>query len=447
MRLDVDFHFQHRMVQPMGAMPKRAHRPISRAYPAGLGLLVGVLAATTSSCSDDTTIDLGPPSDASWLYLQTTIADPEGRTSYVQVLSSFDEAPDLDRAVELAGNARVFSDGRRLFTGGAEAPIIQEWFPSTDGQLIPGERLSLAGEGLAFVPFGNNFVAEDKAYLFDGPNARVLIWDPTLLEARGEIDLSPVRKGDLLPEIDPGVLRDDGLLFATVQQNDFGSVNVFRGIQIVVIDTIEDRIVAVHEDTRCVGSFAGMGIGDDQTVYVMGDNYLVYNWDDTFPATCILRIPPGQTEFDPDFMIDLDALLGNPATGMFLGANNRIYTQDMDPEFTDVNPIGSPLAFLNERVSRWYEIDLDDPTEAIPLDELGRASPRSGRGFSVDGRFFLPLAEEGFIGRTRLVELLGAGGTEELFAITGLATNFGRLNSAPRSERLSSGSSMPEQEP
>ncbi|MEM6790964.1 MAG: hypothetical protein AAF715_25820, partial [Myxococcota bacterium] len=242
------------------------------------GVSVVVLTATAPACTGGDDGGPGPvASEQPWVYLQTTVSAPDGRTSFLQLLESLDDEPDLGNAIELAGNARVFSDGARIFTGSAEEPVIQAWTPTVDGTLAPGERVSFANFGLSFVPFGQNFVGPDKGYLFDGPSARAIIWNPTTLAIRGEIDLSEVVKPDLLPEIDPGVLRDDEL-FAVVQQNDFGSVNVFRGIQVVVIDTVRDEVVEVFEDTRCVGTFSSIARDDDGTIFVMADNYLVYNW-------------------------------------------------------------------------------------------------------------------------------------------------------------------------
>ncbi|MEM9494148.1 MAG: hypothetical protein AAGC55_33690, partial [Myxococcota bacterium] len=219
-------------------------------------LLCSLAAACGNTDTDASGLGIGDGPD-SWLYVQTTVATPDGRTSYLQLVEDLDfDQLDTAQAIELAGNGRVFSNGSRLFTGSAEEPTIQRWLPQPDGSLAPGERVSFANIGLSFVPFGNNFVAADKAYLFDGNAYRAVMWDPDRIELAGEIDLSAVAKDGLLPDIDPGVLRGDKL-FALVQQNDFASTNLFRGLQVVIIDTLSDTVEAVIEDTRCVGGFAG----------------------------------------------------------------------------------------------------------------------------------------------------------------------------------------------
>ncbi len=393
--------------------------------------LWGLLGLAACGSSSDGASDDGPSVTAdSWIYVQTTVATPEGRTSFLQLVDNLDfNRLDTSRAVELAGNGRVFSDGRRLFTGSAEEPVIQRWFPDDDGALIPGERVSFSSAGISFVPFGNNFVGVDKAYLFDGVNARALVWNPTTLEVVGEVDLSSVVKDGLFPELDPGVRRGDQL-FAIVQQNDFGSTALFRGIQVVVIDTRTDRVVTVFEDERCVGGFSGLQLAEDGTIYAMGDNYLVWHWfDETFPPTCVLRIRPGETRFDPDFFLDLETLLdGDPASGFFYAGDGVAYTQAMDEDGGDVDPRAEPLGFLNQPVATWWEVNLSNPVTARPLTALGQASPRSGPGFRIDGRLFIQQSEAGFAGDTTLVEITPDGLIQETFDVVGLITNLGRID-------------------
>lgn len=366
-------------------------------------------------------------------YVQTTVATPDGRTSYLQTLSSIEGLQlTTDRALELSGNARVFGRPSGLYTGSAESPILQRWFPQRDGTLEPGERLSLASLGLAFIPFGNNFISEDKAYLFDGfGGPRAIVWNPETLELRGEIDLSTVLKDGFVPDLDPGVLRGD-LLFAVVQQQDFaGDFN--RGIQVVVFDTTNDTIAAVIEDDRCVGNFSGLVQADDGSIYVMGDNYLLRQWfDDSLPPSCILRIPPDAMEFDPDFFFDLDGIVGGfPCTGLFYLRDGVFLTTAMDESLGTVDPREAPLTFLNEMVATWWEIDVENPGASRPLTELGRVSPRTGAGFVVAERQFIQRPEAGFTGENALIEVDRAGEFREVFEATGLITALGRVEVEP----------------
>lgn len=387
-----------------------------------------LFACLLAACGGDPDGGSLEPSTDPWVYLQTTVATPEGRTAYLQLMSEVDGVPNPELALELAGNARVFSDGTRLFTGEAESPVIQAWTPATTGELIPGERLSLAQLGLSFVPYGNNFVTPDKAYLFDGSGARAIIWDPTALAVRGELDLSVVRKGDLAPEMDPGVLRDD-LLFVVVQQQSFATLDLFRGIQVVVIDTVNDSVHAVIEDDRCVGTLSGIELDTDGTIYVVADNYLLYNWAEApLPPTCVLRIKPGEERFDPAYHLDLDATLGHPAAALYVTGDGIAYTHDLNEDLTETDPRLAPLTFLNERVSTWFQLDLRQDTPVpLPLTSVGLTSARTGGGFTVDDRHFLPVAEDGLSGRTQLFELLDDGGASSIFSVTGRISSLGRL--------------------
>ena len=395
-------------------------------YAPWLGLLWLVVA-----CSNSSEVEPGqiPPPAASFWYVQTTVATPEGRTSFLQLIDSPDrEAIVLDNAIELPGNARVFVDGDRIYTGSAEAPVVQRWYPEADGSLTPGERVSFAASGLGAVPFGNNFISEDKAYLFD--RSRVLIWNPTALTFTGEIDLSALVMPEFIPEIDPGILRGD-LLFAVVQQQDFaGDFN--RGIQVVVLDTVRDEIAAIIEDDRCIGSFSSMVSGEDGSIYVLGDNYLLRQWFvEDLPPSCLLRIAPDATEFDPDFYVDFNAAVGGlPCTGLFYRGDGRFLTNAIDETLGTVDPRDAPLTFLNEPVSRWWEIDVNDPNASRELT-LGNVSPRSGPAFEVDGRQFIQEPQAAFTGDNTLIEIVEGNRLVERFSTTGLITGLGRVEVDP----------------
>jgi len=366
-----------------------------------------------------------PAAEGSWLHLQTTVATPDGRTSALQLIDDFgiDEI-DTSAAIELPGNARVFADGSSLFTGGAEEPIIQQWIPHEDGTLGPGERLQLSNLGLTAVPYGHNFVAPDKAYLFEGSLLAAVVWDPSTLTVTGEIDLSSLMSDGMLPTLDPGVLRGDRL-FVLVQLFDFVTGDLYRGTRVAVIDTRTDTVEAVLSDERCVGGLTPLRLGDDGTIYVMGDNYLFLHWfDDELPPTCVLRIPPGERSFDPDWSLDLEAITGHPTTGL-VHHDGALYTQAMDASLGQADPAVETLTFLNEPVSRWWRIPLDDLDAAAPLDGIGPVSPRSGGAFEVDGDIYVQGASDGFIGETRLYRLDGGRGTE-MFRYTGLIANLGR---------------------
>ncbi|MEM9490865.1 MAG: hypothetical protein AAGC55_17085, partial [Myxococcota bacterium] len=180
---------------------------------------------------------------------------------------------------------------------------------------------------------------------------------------------------------------------------------------------------------RCVGGFAGITIAEDGTVYVLGDNYLVWNWsEEPFPPTCVLRILPDQQVFDPDFVLDLQAITGHPSSGFFYAGQGIAYTQAMDEDASEFDPRVEPLTFLNAPVATWWEIDIAEPANSRPLTELGLASPRSGSGYRVDGRTFIQKAQAGFAGDTTLIEVTPDGLLQETFDVVGLITNLGRID-------------------
>ncbi|MEM6927024.1 MAG: hypothetical protein AAF602_08860 [Myxococcota bacterium] len=394
-----------------------------------VGYAVATVAwVSVAACTPDSGGGAGLATSGSWVYVQTTVATPDGRTSTLQ-LTDDPAFGTLRRelAVELPGNTRVFSDGRRLFTGSAEEPVLQRWHPTTDGGLVPGERLSLAAEGFTSVPYGNTFARADKAYLFDGATARALIWDPATLTVTGEVDLSAIEKPGLTPALDPGVVVGK-YLFGLVQQYDFATNALFRGLQVVVIDVDTDTVVAVLEDERCVGGVGSLAVTDDEDLLVLGDNYLVMNWfDETLPPTCLLSIDTTALRFDDAAPVDLEQLTGGPSVGL-VHDGARTFVQALDESASETDPRIEPLAFLNAPVARWWTIDRVDPRASRPLAGIGLVSPRSGPGFVIEGRTYLQGASAGFTGQTSLLEVVDDRSVEVRGTVTGLITGLGPLD-------------------
>ncbi|MEO0602472.1 MAG: hypothetical protein AAF211_13605 [Myxococcota bacterium] len=388
---------------------------------------MGALLTSVVACAPGAAEEAELATSGAWFYVQTTVATPDGRTSTLQLVDDPAFGPlRQDLAVELPGNTRVFSDGQRLFTGSAEAPVLQRWHPTTDGGLRPGERLSLAPEGFTSVPYGNTFAGPDKAYLFDGATARAVIWDPATLTVTGEVDLSVIEKPGLTPAIDPGVVVGNRL-FALVQQYDFATNALFRGLQVVVLDIETDEVVAVLEDERCVGGVGALAVTDDAGLLVLGDNYLVMNWfDEGLPPTCLLSLDADALRFDDAAPVDLERVTGGPSVGL-VHDGVRTFVQSLDETASAIDPQIEPLAFLNAPVARWWAIDRTDLEASRPLEGIGLVSPRSGPGFVIEGRTYLQGASAGFAGETSLLEVVADGTVEVRGTVTGLVTALGRL--------------------
>lgn len=411
------------------------------AFMAGCGGTEGPADAgegTDAASVDDTgvaldaaeSLDAGPlPGTERWVF-QTVTQGPAGRTTYVQLLP----APELvttvttARARELAGNARVFvSPAQTVFFGQTEGVRVVRQRVEADVLLDDGE-VSFAPTGLGYIPFGNVFVDETHAFLFEGVELRGFGWDPTGLELTEEIDLSSAAMGDLEPQIDPGVVRD-GKIFVLVQQFDLIGLDFYAGVQVAVIDAATATLDTILTDTRCVGGRSSLALAEDGTIYVMGDNYNYaarYVVPET-PRACLLRIAPGEVTFDADYRLELASMTGGREASGFVYAGGGIafttvlYEEQLTQSFTE-----NPLGFFDQQASRWWRVDLTTETAteltALPLQSLGSAV-----GSVSDGRVFLQTPERGFRGTNAVWEIAADGTPTHRFEVQGLAPVLKRV--------------------
>jgi hypothetical protein len=381
------------------------------------------------SCGSESAPAVGlAPGEERWL-LQTVVLGPEGRNSYVQVLPGLEQVvePGTSRARELAGNARTYFDGARVFLGAPETLSITRQ-ELDGGELRDEQTVSMQGTGLSYLPLGNVFVSREKAYLFDGFESVGQVWNPSTMERGGELDLSTLRKDGLDMEINGGLLRD-GLLFLQPQHLNVTSLKFFRGIQVAIVDPEKDQIVDVIEDERCVGGRTEPVLGEDGTIYVLGDNYIhvARLKDPTIPASCMLRILPGQRVFDPGWQFTMsEATGGREASGLIHGGGDVFYTTVLYPEQLGQSFEENPLGFFEQPAARWWKVRLSEgkgeELPGMPFFSVGTAV-----GHATGGRVFLQTPTASFKGMTTVWEAPREGAPQERLRIDGLAPMLARL--------------------
>lgn len=340
-----------------------------------------LLGATACRADDARGPQAGTPPEG--YALQTLVDGPDGRTTYVHRLDDLTgEALDLEAALEVPGNSRVYARPGGLWSGSGESPEITPLLMDGEGRLQPdaSRRLSLQALGFGQAPFGHVFLGDGRAYLF---GETVAIWSPDAMTLDGEVDLSPASRGGRLPDGGLGVVRGNRA-FVPVTYEPFP--NVDPAVHVLVLDTSRDEVVDVIEDGRC-HSTGSVHKAEDGTIYVSGDNgYILPRFGtDEVPSTCILRIQPGEDRFDPNWIIRIrDLTEGRDATGFrYLGDGHGVlfvFHRDelSDPDATDLR------TFYEAVVSRWWRIDLE-AAMAEPIQGIDFVVSGSGISSSLDG--------------------------------------------------------------
>jgi hypothetical protein len=372
--------------------------------------LTGALLALVLGCTPRELADLiqAPVEDLSeaWL-VQSTVQGPQGRTSYVQLLGSL-EARDVDtaRALEIAGNGRVFAQGRDLvFLGSTESTTITRYAPRDDGAFVAAEKVSFASAGFGFLPYGNTFASDGGALLAEGTALTAVAWSPQSATVGRRIDLSSLARAGLELGVDPGVARGQ-TLFLPLQYTSPDRLTVFRGVAVGVVDLSGSAPIEVLTDERCIGGYSGLSLAEDGTVYVSGDGYsgLTRLLDAMSPATCLLRIKPGEQQFDAAWRLEWPSVLGGrDGTGFVYAGNGIGFVPALDRARIPGDVRSNLLATFDITAVQWWRVDLTRHTASpleVPFHALGNAV-----GFVRKGRVFLGVPDKGQRGKTPLVEV------------------------------------------
>ncbi len=357
-----------------------------RAFGAACALGAFAISATTAcgSAGDDPGSTTGREpifSAGSELYsLGSVVMTPDGRTTYIQVLTSLDvEKVDNRKAIEVPGNGVHLAGFGHVFVGLAEEPVIVRYKPDGDGRLRETGRLSFGAHGLSKVPFGSLLVSESKAYSVSEETHRALIWNPSTLEIEGEINLERFKREQEDTEFWT-VSHHEDRLYIPVRHANWDEGQIRKRVALVIVDMKTDKIVGVAEDDRCASGGRPV-FTENGDAYVMGDGR---NWSAQLfarlqsvepPKSCFLRIRAGKVVFDPDFYVEVPSVTNgyDVATELEPGGQGKglAFAKIFDPsKLPDGVEIQEDFAFWFQPAYRYYRFELGDEIRAKPVRGL-----------------------------------------------------------------------------
>jgi len=350
-----------------------------------------------------------------------TIDADGNRVSYAQVIDELAGDFDNRNGIEVQGNAVFMAHGDDFFYGLTESP---EWvrYSTRDGFEETG-RLSFLNYGIAAMDFSNVIVDDDTAVSVLTEPYVAVVWSPRTMEVTGTIDLGYLRKDGLTLEAFT-VLAHDGLVYVPGRWANWEEPTVLQTVSTTIVDPVKGEIVGVAEDDRC-SSGGRVVFGKDGYGYVMGDGrtYSLQMFANAggkpAPENCLLRIAPGQTDFDPNFFYAIPSLTGGLDSITELDTAKqgggygfvKMFDPSQLPE--GVEPVD--FGFWSYPAHKMWRIELDDPPVAKEVQGL----PYSAVGF--DG--------SAFQGKLYTGESLDQGGTSDVYEMDP-ETNRGRLRFA-----------------
>jgi hypothetical protein len=371
-------------------------------------LLCSALALTLLACGDDASEDNpdgGPPGDGSEdpdaepgeesaaYIVVTRVVNPDGRSVYLSVLPSLDATTiDLSEAVEVSGLSRAFAYDGAVFIMDGETGQIARNEVDDERRLSETARFSMANLGITGFSSAFAFISPTRAYYIDATNQQVVVWNPQAMEITGTFDVPELAREDFNTAVETPQVAN-GRVISAIGWGNLDQGTFHPAVGLLVLDAEADKLVGLFEDDRC--AIGGGGFFDDKgDFYVIGDTsngaYEAFG-PDSVPDACLLRLPAGANEFDPDFVERMTDLAENPYfSGLTGTADRRLLTRGFDPEF-DISEVKDSSEYLSLKAWRWRLIDLDGraATEvALPAHVL------SFGPFSVDDGFLLTQFDE-----------------------------------------------------
>lgn len=350
------------------------------------------------------------PADRGYIVGGVAITD-SGRTTYVRHAQKLEGHLKLDQGIETAGNAVYLVQGSFVFIGESESPTWVKYELMPDGSFQERGRLSLASYGLTSIDFGKAMVDATTAVTVSSDALLAIVWNPTTMSVTGTIDLSHMKQEGFDLE-NWSMSVNNGKVYVPGRWVNWDKAQVLPKVMTTVIDPKALKVLAIAEDDRCASGgeivFDAAGNG-----YVMGDGRN-YSWQmfahatsAPVPRNCILKLPVGGTDFDPNYVkyvTDLTGGLESISEMQGVEVNNgvafaKLFYPDRLPP--DVKPVD--FEFWKKNAHKLWRFNLGDNPSAQEIN---------GAQFSSIG--FSGKASEGayLIG-----ESLDEGATSKVFRV------------------------------
>lgn len=408
---------------------------------------LGIMAASAACTSDmvdpppgggsntdsvDTTLpDTGgpDPEEPPVYVVQTGVNTPDGRTVYMHLLDSLAGSLDPSLAVEFSGASRVRAAFGDVFSFDSETLEVTKWRVTDDLLPVEVDRFSMMPTGIQGFNGNVVFASETQAITVNGGSSQFVVWNPEAMKIVTTVpfpDELLTGARSFRPVLDTAGQR----MFVPFLEASLTTLETVPGARVVILDLNTNTVESVLKDTRVAGGdsmFVHPQTGD--VIYV-GDSlggfaHHLGNPNDSVPG--LLRIGPGESTFDPDWMLTGDQLnsAGFQDIGSFgglLGIGDR-YVLSVRDEVASPDPstfASDPFGFFASSQYALFAGPIDD-WSATPVTVPEGVEARF-TGFSIDDRFIVGdlegtlyfITEDNELDQFNAIEL--QGGFLEFFA-------------------------------
>lgn len=296
-------------------------------------------AALLTAC--DSSNDTPNPTEGTFdgLLFATSVTNPEGSSGscYLQAIADLSTAVyDNSKSIPTGFGTPIIVSGKNVYVlpdyMGQNKSVLTRYKVDKNKNFVPQGELSLPGAAGACNVVQ---VSETKGYVALQNLGKVMVFNPATMTKTGEIDLNSLAHPET--RVAPAtMLERDGLLYVGLSQFDAKWMPKYKMAELALIDTKTDKLVKHIKDEKHELSFATRPI-DPGSMFMdeVGDIYV--NCIGSFGLmpgykAGLIRIRKGQTDFDPDYVIDFSTtqVEGLPTGADFLaavyyGGNGKLY--------------------------------------------------------------------------------------------------------------------------
>lgn len=368
----------------------------------------------------------GPTSSAVMVVGQ--IYSPEGYNTYVGALPDVPEGEVSFARFREFGNANATTHGGYIFV--EQDGIMQRFSVTEELELVDGPRFSWQDFGIGEINATSTvFVSNERAYTMSPDLGVIIVWDPETMERMGTLPFEmSERPLGMETFANDGYLVGDKVIWSLFSGN-FDTLSVYPAVTLVVADASSDTEPArILEDARCLpGGPAHVDDAGNYDVHGAGFYGYFVAYGDAGPDArgCALRVGAGQSEIDPEFILDYETLTGSPVNEPWIHVTgSQFVTRAWDPAAPFPE---NPDDFWSNAALRPLLIDTGLGT-AVPYPDLATGQSVDGVTREVDGVSYYQLSQTGYVenGHTDVVALT-PGGILPKFHVNGFLLGLERI--------------------